>query len=208
MPGAQAPFVQPAVWPPPPMTGQQPQAGWAGPACGFKWLYRRLPGTIAKKALVADYRVGYLQCDSEGIVIQAKAVPRPEIRLMVLLPAIFLSMPLALIASLVMEYGLRKDRREGIRWGSVRQVMLAPAKGQAGIIYDAYNHAAQMKTYSLAFTPTVGDYEAFAEAARRNVPDRLEEGALVSATPPVLWVLLGLVVIVVLGLVLLALHKP
>ncbi len=200
--------MQAAVWPPPPMISGQAQSGVAGPACGFKWLYRRVPGTIAKKALVADYRVGSLQCDSEGIILLAKAVPRAEIRLMVMLPLIFLSMPLALIASLVMEYGMRKDRREGIRWGSVRQVLLAPAKGQAGIIYDAYNHAAQMKTYSLAFTVTGGDYEAFAGAARRNVPDRLEEGALVSATPPVLWVLLGIVAVALLGLVLLAIHKP
>lgn len=201
------PAGQAAVWPPPPLTGQ-PHSGWAGPACGFKWLFRRPPGKIAKKALVADYREGYLQCDAEGIIIQGKAVPRAEIRLMVLLPAILLSPLIAIIANLVMEYGMRKDRREGVRWAGIRQVMLAPEKGQAAIVYDAYNHAAQLKTYSLAFTPAPGQYEPFAEAARRNAPDRLEEGTLVSATPVIIWVLLAIVLLCVLGLALLALHKP
>lgn len=205
--GAPSPFVQTAVWPPPPMTGQ-PQSGWAGPVCGFKWLFRRPPGKLAKKALVADYREGYLQCDEGGIIIQGKAVPRAEIRLMVLLPAIFFSPLIAIIANLVMEYGMRKDRREGVPWGSIKQIMLAPEKGQAAIVYDAYNHATQIKTYSLAFTPAPGQYEAFVQTARRCAPDRVEEGALVSATPVILWVLLAFIVLCVLGLVALALHKP
>ena len=186
------------------MMGQQ--SGWAGPICGFKWLYRRAPGKMAAKALVADYRLGTLQCDTEGIIIEGKAVPRAEIRMMVVLPAVLLNLLLGVIANFVMEYGMRKDRREGIRWSSVRQITLSPAKQQAVIVYDAYNHAAQIKTYSLAFTPTPGQYEAFAEASRRNAPDRLGEAALVSATPVAVWILLGLVVFITVALVALALH--
>ena len=204
--GQPAPFAQATVWPPPPTVGPQSQSGWAGLVCGFKWLYRRAPGKMAAKAMVADYRVGTLHCDGEGIIIDGKAVPRAEIRMMVVLPAILLNLLLGVIANLVMEYGMRRDRREGIRWGSIKQITLSPAKQQAAIVYDAYNHAAQIKTYSLAFTPAPGQYEAFAEAGHRNAPDRLAEAALVSATPVAVWILLGLVVFVMLALVALALH--
>jgi len=207
MPGAQAPFAQPAVWPPPPMIAGQTQPGWMGPACGFKTLFRRAPGKPVPKCLPSDYRAGHLQCDSEGIVVEGKAVPRPEVRLMVTLPLIFLSMPLGIIALLVMEYAMRRERREGIRWDSIRRLTLAPEKGQAAIVYDGYNQAAQVKTYSLAFTLEPGRYETFAEAARRNAPDRVEEAALVSSVAPVLWVCLAVALLAGLGLVMLALHK-
>ena len=201
-------FVPPSseagVWPPPPsVAGAVPAV-----AAPFKWLYRRASGKVAGRAFIADFREGLVQLEPQGLVIQGKVVPRAEIRLLVLIPCLLFSVLVAAIANAVMEYGMRKDQWLSVRWGSVREVLLSPTKQQAVIIYDAPNYAGKIKTFSLAFTPAPGYYEAFAAAARQHAPGAVTEGRLRNATSPAVWALLGASVLLIGGLVLWAMARP
>ncbi len=190
------------VWPPPP-TGQ-PQAALPLAACPFKWTYRRAPGPIGVKAKISDIREGVLQFDTEGVIIQGKAVPRAEIRALVLIPCFLLSLLLAVAANAVMEYGFRRDMFLGVRWGQVREVLLAPGKQQACLIYDAPNHAGKMMTFSLAFTPAPGYYEALVQAVRQNASAPVAEDRLRNATTPAAWAVLILLLLFFVGIILYA----
>lgn len=201
-------FVPPSseagVWPPPPsVSGAVPAV-----AVPFKWLYRRASGKIAGRAFIADFREGLVQLEPEGIVVQGKAVPRAEIRLLVLIPCLIFSVLIAVIANAVMEYGMRKDQWLAVRWDSVREVLLSPTKQQAVLIYEAPNHAGKVKTFSLAFTPAPGYYETFAAAARQYASGAVTEGRLRNATSPAVWVILGAFVLLISGLVLWAMARP
>jgi len=187
-PGAVPPSFDAGVWPPPPsVAGTVPAV-----AAPFKYLYRRAPGKAAGRAFIADFREGLVQLEPQGLVIQGKVVPRAEIRLLVLIPCLLLSVFIALIANAVMEYGMRKDQWLSVPWSSVREVLLSPIKQQAVLIYDAPNYAGKIKTFSLAFTPTLGYYETFADAARQYAPGVVTEGRLRNATSPIIWAFLGL----------------
>ena len=188
-------FVPPTsdtgVWPPPPsVAGTVPAV-----AAPFKWLHRRAPGKVAGRAFIADFREGVVQLEPQGLVIQGKVVPRAEIRLLVLIPCLLLSVLVAAIANAVIEYGMRKDQWLTVRWDCVRELLLSPTKQQAVLIYDAPNYAGVTKTFSLAFTPAPGYYEMFAAAARQYVPGAVTEGRLRNATPPVVWGALALLVL-------------
>ena len=192
-------FVPPSsdagVWPPPPsVAGAVPAV-----AAPFKWLYRRAPGKVAGRALIADFREGLVQLEPQGIVIQGKVVPRAEIRVPILIFCLLFSVLIAAIANAVMEYGMRKDQWLAVRWDSVREVLLSPTKQQAVLIYDAPNYAGVTKTFSLAFTPAPGYYETFAAAARQYVPGAVTEGRLRNATSPIVWAVLALLVLVLAG---------
>ena len=194
------------VWPPPPMG--QPQATPPLAFCPFKWTYRRAPGKVGAKACVADMREGVLQFDTEGIIIQGKAVPRAEIRALVLIPCFLISLFIAIIANSLMEYAFRQDQYLGVRWGDVREVLLAPDKQQACLIYDAPNYAGKIKTFSLAFTPAPGSYENFAQAIRQNVSVPIVEDRLRLASSPLLLGFLVVVLLAVFGLVFYAMLSP
>ncbi len=191
------PFQSPdaSVWPPPPTVAGDIFAG----ATPFKWLYRRASGKAARRAFIADFREGMIQLEPQGIVIQGKAVPRAEIRLLVLLPCLLVSVVIALAANAVMEYGMRKEQWLTVPWNSVREVVLSPGKQQAVLIYDAPNYAGKVKTFSLAFTPAPGYYETFAAAARQYRPGPVTEGRLRDATSPIVWGIIGLIVLVTVG---------
>lgn len=195
-PGAVPPPFNAGVWPPPPSVAGSVFAV----AAPFKWLYRRASGKIAGRAFIADFREGLVQLEPQGIVIQGKVVPRAEIRLLVLLPCLLVSVLIALAANAVMEYGMRKDQWLSVPWSSVREVLLSPTKQQAVLIYDAPNYAGKVKTFSLAFTPTPGYYETFANAARQYVPGAVTEGRLRDATSPVVWAFAGLLALLSVGL--------
>lgn len=187
-PGAVPPSFNAGVWPPPPsVAGAVPAV-----AAPFKWLYRRAAGKVAGRAFIADFREGLVQLEPQGIVIQGKVVPRAEIRMLVLIPCLLISVFIALIANAVMEYGMRKDQWLSVPWSSVREVLLSPTKQQAVLIYDAPNYAGVTKTFSLAFTPAAGYYETFAVAARQYVPGAVTEGRLRNATSPIVWAFVGL----------------
>lgn len=191
-PGAVPPPSDAAVWPPPPsVAGAVPAV-----AAPFKWLYRRASGKVAGRAFIADFREGLVQLEPQGLVIQGKVVPRAEIRLLVLIPCLLISVLIAVVANAVMEYGMRKDQWLAVPWSSVREVLLSPTKQQAVLIYDAPNYAGIVKTFSLAFTPTPGYYETFASAARQYAPGAVTEGRLRNATSPIVWGALALVVLV------------
>ena len=203
-PGAVPPSFDAGVWPPP------PSVGGAVPAVAtpFKWLYRRAPGKMAGRALIADFREGLVQLEPQGLVIQGKVVPRAEIRVPVLIFCLLFSVLIAAIANAVMEYGMRKDQWLAVRWDSVREVLLSPTRQQAVLVYDAPNYAGVIKTFSLAFTPAPGYYETFAAAAREYVPGAVTEGRLRNATSPVVWAILGASVLLISGLVLWAIARP
>lgn len=189
-PDAVPPPFNTGVWPPPPsVAGAGAVPAVAAP---FKWLYRRAVGKVARRAFIADFREGLIQLEPQGIVIQGKVVPRAEIRMLVLIPCLVLNVLLAVIANAVMEYGMRSDQWLSVPWSSVREVLLSPTKQQAVLIYDAPNYAGKVKTFSLAFTPAPGSYEAFADAARQHVPSAVTEGRLRNATSPIVWVFVGL----------------
>ena len=196
-------MAEDSVWPPAPSIQGQPIA-WSAPACPFKWAYRRAPGKIAGKANIADFREGYLQFDAEGVIIQGKAVPRAEIRALVIIPCALLSILLAVVANSIMEYAVRSDERLGVRWDSVREILLSPAKQQACLIYDAPNYKGKVKTFSLALTATPGYYDVLAQAAQHYVAVRVTEGRLRGATPLAAWILLGLMVAFFIGLIVFA----
>lgn len=182
------------VWPPPPsVAGAGAVPAVAAP---FKWLYRRAIGKAAGRAFIADFREGLVQLEPQGIVIQGKIVPRAEIRVPILVFCVLFSILIAAIANAVMEYGMRKDQWLSVPWSSVREVLLSPTKQQAVLIYDAPNYAGISKTFSLAFTPAPGYYEAFADAARQYVPGAVTEGRLRNATSPIVWGALALLVLV------------
>lgn len=195
------------IWPPPPMTAQ-PQAVYAAPVCPFKWLYRRAPGKAGAKANVADFREGYLQFDPEGIIIQAKAVPRAEIRAWVLVPCVLLSLLIAVVANSIMEYAMRSDQRLGVRWDSIKEILLSPDKQQACLVYDAPNYKGNIKTFTLAFTPAPGYYEMLVQAARQYAPGQIAEGRLKSATPLLVLIFLILILVTVFGAILYAALAP
>ena len=187
------------VWPPPPTVQSQPAQPLA--ACPFKWTYRRAPGPVGAKACVADLREGVLQFDAEGIIIQGKAVPRAEIRALVLIPCVLLSLLLAVIANSLMEYAFRHDEYFGVRWSQVREVMLAPDKQQACLIYEAPNYAGKIKTFSLAFTPAPGFYDAMVQAVRQYAPVPVAQDRLRIASSPVLLAALAILILGVFGLI-------
>jgi hypothetical protein len=194
------------VWPPPPIG--QPQAMIPLAFCPFKWTYRRAPGKIGAKACVADIREGVLQFDTEGIIIQGKEVPRAEIRALVLIPCFVVSIFIAIIANSLMEYAFRRDQYLGVRWGDVREILLAPGKQQACLIYDAPNYAGKIKTFSLAFTPAAGSYENLAQAVRQYAPVPIAEDRLRLASSPILLGFLIFVLLAIFGLVFYAMLSP
>jgi hypothetical protein len=179
----------------------QAQAAQPVAVCPFKWTYRRAPGKLAAKASVADLREGVLQFDAEGVIIQGKAVPRAEIRALVLIPCALISVLLAVIANALMEYAFRHDEYLGVRWNSVREVLLAPGKQQACLIYDAPNYAGKIKTFSLAFTPAPGYYELLVQAIQQYAPVPVAEDRLRIASSPVLLAVLAALILGVFGLI-------
>ena len=205
-PPSERPDPNAGVWPPPP--ANQFQAVQPVAACPFNWVYRRAPGPVGAKASVADLREGVLQFDAEGIIIQGKAVPRAEIRALVLIPCFLISLLIAVAANSLMEYAFRHDEYLGVRWGSVKEILLAPEKQQACLIYDAPNYAGKIKTFSLAFTPTPGYYETFAQMARQYAPVTVAEGRLRMASSPVVIALLAFLILLVFGLIIFAAVSP
>ena len=185
------------VWPPPP-AGQM-QSPLAGPACPFRTLYRRAPGKTGAKANISDLRVGTIEFDPEGLIIQGKAVPRAEIRTSVMIPLVLLSLLLAAIAGTIMEYALRHDERFGLRWNDVREICLSPTKQEACIVYDAPNYAGKIKTFSLGFRLGPDYFPLFAQSAQQFAPILLREGRLRNATPLILWIALGVLLAAVIG---------
>ena len=187
---------------------EQPQAAPPLAVCPFKWLYRRAPGPLGAKACVSDLREGVLHFDAEGIIIQGKAVPRAEIRALVLIPCFLLSLLIAVIANSLMEYAFRHDEYLGVRWSQVREVLLAPDKQQACLIYDAPNYAGKIKTFSLAFTPMPGYYEALVQAVRQSAPAPAAEGRLRMASSPVVVGFLIFILLAVFGVIFWAAFFP
>ncbi len=201
LPGSQ-PDPNAGVWPPAP-TGQ-PGGQYPAPqpmiGIPFKFALRRAPGKAAAKAKISDIREGFLQFDPQGIIIQGKAIPRAEIRALVLIPCFLISLLIAVIANSLMEYAFRHDEYLGVRWTDVREVTLAPEKQQACLVYDAPNYAGKVMTFSLAFTPVAGAYEALAQSLRAYAPVSVTEGKLRSATSPILIAFLVVFLLTIFGL--------
>lgn len=196
------PQVQPVTWPPPPVSQSDvwppPPAGQGaeGPAFAFRSLYLRVQGTVS------DFREGVVRLEPSGLVIQGKAVPRAEIQALVLIPCVLLSLILAVVASLLMEYAFRRDQLLTVAWAQVRQIVLVPAKGRVGIAFEAPNAKGKMKPYTLAFPLDPQTYAAFVAEAQRLLPDRTREGNLRSGNSPlVVGVLVFIVVAVIVGAV-------
>jgi hypothetical protein len=191
------------VWPPPPMG--QPQAAQPVAGCPFKWIYRRAPGKVGAAARVSDIREGVLQFDTEGVIIQGKAVLRAEIRALILVPCYLAGVLIGAIVASVLETACRHDEYLGVRWSQVKEILLSPDKQQACLIYDAPNYAGKSMTFSLAFTPTPGFYEMLAQTARQYASVPIAEGRLKNAITPRAWVMLILLLLFVIGLVVFAL---
>jgi len=192
------PEIDGGIWPPPPMG--QVTAPLAGPACVFHSLYRRAAGKVAAKANISDLRVGTIQLEAEGLIIQGKAVPRAEIRLAIMLPLVLISVLVAVIAGSIMEYSARHDERFGVRWADVKEIILSPAKNEVCVVYDAPNYAGKVKTFSLGMRLGPEYYPLFAQSAQQFCPKILSEGRLRNATPLVLWIALGVILALVIGL--------
>lgn len=205
-PPSELPGQNSGIWPPPP-TGQA-QAPQTLPGCPFKWIYRRAPGALGVKAKISDVREGYLQFSPEGILIQGKAVLRAETRAWILVPCYLAGLLIGAIVASILETACRHDEYFGVRWADVKEVMLAPNKQQACLVYDAPNYAGKIMTFSLAFTPTPGYYEMFAQAARQYSPVTVAEDRLRNATTPAAWAILGLLLAFVIGLIVWASVAP
>ena len=188
------------VWPPPP-TGQVQSVPQTLPGCPFRWIYRRSPGPLGIKANISDVREGFLQFSPEGVVIQGKAVLRAETRTLILVPCYLLGLLVGVMVASVLETACRHDEYFGVRWSDVKQVLLAPQKQQACILYDAPNYAGRIMTFSLAFTPSPGYYELFAQAPRQYSPVAVTEDRLRNATTPATWIILGLLLAFIIGLI-------
>ena len=187
------------VWPPPPMG--QVQAPQPLPGCPFNWVYRRAPGLLGRKAKISDVRAGYLQFSPEGVLIQGKAVLRAETRALILIPCYLVGLLVGAIVASVLETACRHDEYFGVRWADVKEIVLAPKKQQACLLYDAPNYAGKMMTFSLAFTPTPGYYEMLAQAAGQYAPVTVTEDRLRNATTPAAWAALALLVLFLVGLI-------
>lgn len=190
-----APEMTGGVWPPPPI-GQV-----AALACVFRSLYRRAAGKAAAKANISDLRVGTIQFDAEGLIIQGQAVPRAEIRLAIMLPLVLLSLLFAAIAGTIMEYAARHDERFGVRWSDVKEILLSPAKNEACVVFDAPNYAGNIKTFSLGMRLGPEYYPLFAQSAQQHAPTILSEGRLRNATSLGVWIGLSVFFAIVIGLV-------
>ena len=186
------------VWPPPPMG--QAVAPLAGPPCVFRSLYRRAAGKVAAKANISDLRVGTIQFDAEGLIIQGQAVPRAEIRLAIMLPLVLVSILFAAIAGTIMEYAARHDERFGVRWSDVKEILLSPTKNEACVVFDAPNYAGNIKTFSLGMRLGPDYYPLFAQSAQQHAAAILSEGRLRNATPLALWIALVFILALVIGL--------
>ena len=207
-PGDAMPFVQAAVWPPPPV--MQPQASaWSVPFTPFKYLYRRAAGPVAAKANIADFREGKFFFDEQGVVIDGRACPRAEIRYAVIIPCACLGLLFGAVASYILEFAVQHPERIGVPWDQVKQIAIDPAKPQGCLVYEALDYKGRTRTFSLGFTMTPGYDGAIRQAARAFVPDRLQEIRLKNATSPRAWIVSGVVIVAItVGLLLLVMAKP
>ena len=180
----------------------------AGPAILFRSLYRRAPGRVSAKANVSDLRTGYLQMDEQGIVLDGQAVPRQEIRMLVMLPLLLVGVLFAAIAGTLMEYAFRHPERFGVRWDSVREICLSPTNQEASLVYDGFNHAGQVKTYSLAMRLGAEYYPLFAQSAQQFAGVRVTEGRLRNATPLAVWIILSVFLAIIVGVIIMAAVSP
>lgn len=194
------------IWPPAPVG--QVEAPLTGPACPFRSLYRRASGKAAKKANISDPRVGFIQFDAEGIILQGKAVPRAEIRLSIMIPLVLLNLFVAAVAGTIMEYATRHDERLGIRWPDVKEILLSPTKNEACVVYDAPNYIGQVKTFSLGVRLGPEYYPLFAQSAQQYAAPLLTEGRLRNATALSLWIALGVILALFIGLIVMAVVSP
>ena len=118
-----------------------------------------------------------------------------------LIPCVLLSLLIAVIANSLMEYAFRHDEYFGVQWSQVREVMLAPDKQQACVIYDAPNYAGKIKTFSLAFIPAPGFYDVLAQAFRQYAPVPVVQDRLKMASSPILLAVLVILLLGVFGLI-------
>ena len=142
-----------------------------------------------------------MQFDPEGVIIRGRAVMRAETRAMILVPCYLAGLLVGAIVASILESTARHDEYVGVRWNQVREVLLAPGKQQACLIYDAPNYAGKIKTFSLAFTPAPGYFEYFSQTARQFASVSVSEGRLKNATTPAAWAGLALLVLGIVGLV-------
>lgn len=196
-------FDPKTVWPPPPVG--QPQEAQPLAVCPFKWVYRRAPGSTGARVPISDIREGVLRFDTQGIVIQGQAVLRAETRALILIPCYLAGLLIGAIVASVLESACRHDEYVGVRWEQVKEILLAPNKQQACLLYEAPNYAGKLMTFSLAFTPAPGYYEALAQAARQYAPSPVSEGRLKNATMPAAWAALAVLVLFIVGLIAFAL---
>lgn len=153
------------------------------------------------KAKISDVREGYLQFSPEGVLIQGKAVLRAETRTLILVPCYLAGVLVGAVVASLLETACRHDEYFGVRWADVKEIVLAPNKQQACLLYDAPNYAGKIMTFSLAFTPTPGYYEMLAQAVRQSASVTVTEDRLRNATTPVAWAALTLLVLFLVGLI-------
>lgn len=184
LPQSTPPSGYEGVWPPPPTVpassygAVQPSLGMAFP---FKTEFRYVQGSVPL------FRSGTLWLSPYGLAIQGKAVPRYEIQVPILVVTIVLGAGWV-IAYLIMEYAIRTDAALDLAWDRVQQVVLSPKKRRVCLVYDAPDYKGVVKPYSLTTNLPGPQYDAFVEAARPHVSDRMLEGKPRNWTSPVVWV--------------------
>lgn len=178
-----------AVWPPPPAAGPgaPDEMAWFA----FKEEYRRVEGNVS------DFRTGWIGVGPNGIIIRGKTALRSEIQTPILIVMLILSLFLAVIVGLILEYACRSESVLPLAWDQIKKVVIAPEKSRVCLVFTAPNHSGRIKTFSLAFQPDAANYQAFVQAVQAYLPDRTIEGKIPNALSTLVWVLLALIGILV-----------
>jgi hypothetical protein len=183
------------VWPPP-IGGSSAINGAPLLSAPFKFIYRRLKGSIA------DFREGSITVSEEGILIAGRSVPRSEIYNPIILVCALFSLLFAVAAHFIMRYGTMHNQEHRLSWRDIHQIVLVPNKNWIGISYSAPNYRGTIKLFCFCFALQTGEYQEFAQLAQRAAPNISSVGKLKPGVSFLVLFMVALLIVTVLLVVL------
>ncbi|MBC8141168.1 MAG: hypothetical protein H7Y38_06980, partial [Armatimonadetes bacterium] len=156
-------------------------------------------GRQSWKDAISEYRTGSLTVGVEGITIVGKAVLPNAIRTTIFVVSALLVRFLLIIAYVVFEYAVRRDRADTFSWNEIDAVLVESPKNRVCIVYHFADKP--KNKVALGLVMEGGSLDAFLRSVRAVAPERVLEGKVGAETN--IWVLL-LIVVVIVGAVFLA----
>ncbi|MBC8136769.1 MAG: hypothetical protein H8F28_12860 [Fibrella sp.] len=190
--------------PPPPLPvlgGAQSNApflrqAWAGESATFPMVLS--PGRQTWKDSLSDYRTGQVILDAGGCTLTGKAVLPAHIRIPILLVCLLLRGGW-LIAYLILEYAIRRDQTDRLTWNDIDVILVESRKKRVCILYRLPE---KPKTrHALGLKMKDGYLEDFLRSVRTHAPDKVLESKIGDPTTLTVWIIIGLIVVSVIGLI-------